>query len=624
MDPRLLEYYNRELNYLRELGTEFAQQYPKVALRLGMQGIDVADPYVERLLEGFAFLSARINLKYDAEFPRFSQRLLEVVYPNYLAPTPAMCVVEMILPADKASVLDGFTVKRGSQMRARMSKDERTACEFQTAHNVTLWPIEVTHARVSGAPPDLPLNSMPVVGKVRGSIRLRMRLTAPIPPERLKLDELTFFLRGTDEVVSRLYERLFAHCVGVVISDTERPARIVKYLDKSAVCAEGFSENQSLLPYQSRGFQGYRLLHEYFAFPPRFWFFTVKGLRNTLKSMASGTFDITILLDAECADLEQVIDANYFALNCTPAVNLSPRKADRIAITGERNEYHVVVDRSRPMDHEVYSLTSVEGFSEDNTLATRFDPFYSTVTGSARQGHGAYYSVRREPRLMSDTARRHGPRTSYVGSEVFLSLVDQNEAPFKSNLQQVAVSVLVTNRDLSLIMPLGGDSDFTLVSSAPVAGIRVVRGPSRPTPAIAERDVTWRLISHLSLNYLALTDLGPAEGARALRELLDLYAALAEPTVRKQIEGITSMAIQSVTRRLPGKGPLVFGRGLAGRITVDEAQFSGMNPFLFGAVLEEFFARHVSMNSFTELTLDVASSGKLHTWPPRFGTRPIV
>jgi type VI secretion system protein ImpG len=624
MDPRLLEYYNRELNYLRELGGEFALQYPKVALRLGMQGIDVADPYVERLLEGFAFLAARIHLKYDAEFPRFSQRLLEVVYPNYLAPTPSMCVVEMLMPADKASVLDGFTVNRGSLMRARLSKDERTACEFQTAHDVTLWPVEVVSASVTGAPPDLPLSSMPLQAKVRASIRLRLRLTAPIPPERLKLDELTFFLRGTDEVVSRLYERLFAHCAGVVISGTERPTKVARYLPPSAMRQEGFSEKQALLPYQARGFQGYRLLHEYFAFPPRFWFFTVTGMRDTLRTIKDGVFDITILLDAECADLEQVVDANYFALNCAPAVNLSPRKADRIALTGERNEYHVVVDRSRPMDHEVYALTSVEGFGEDNTFATRFDPFYSTVTGTARQGHGAYYSVRREPRLMSDTARRHGPRTSYIGSEVFLSLVDQSEAPFKSDLQQVAVNALVTNRDLALIMPLGGDSDFTLVNSAPVAAIRVVRGPSRPTPAIAERDVTWRLISHLSLNYLALTDLSANEGARTLRELLELYSALAEPTVRKQIDGVTSMSIQSVTRRLPGKGPLVFGRGLAGRITIDETQFSGMNPFLFGAVMEEFFARHVSINSFTELTLDVTSSGTLHTWPPRFGTRPIV
>lgn len=624
MDPRLLDYYNRELNYLREMGAEFSQQYPKVASRLGMQGIDVSDPYVERLLEGFAFLAARIHLKYDAEFPRFSQRLLEIVYPNYLAPTPSMCIVQMMLPADKASVIDGFTVKRGSAIRARVSKDERTPCEFQTAHDVTLWPVEVVDASIGGAPPDLPLQTMPLPNRVRAAIHLRLRLTAPVPVENLKLDELTFFLRGTDEVVSQLYERLFAHCAGVVVSGVDRPAIVARYLPSSILRAEGFEENQAALPYPARGFQGYRLLHEYFAFPPRFWFFTVTGLNVPLKAIGNSVFDITILLDSDCSGLESVIDKNYFALNCTPAINLTTRKADRIAITGERTEYHIVVDRSRPMDHEVYSLSEVQGFSEDNTLSTRFAPFYAKATGKSLGSEGAYYSVRREPRLTSDTARRQGPRTSYVGSEVFLSLVDQNEAPFKTDIHQVAVTALVTNRDLCLVMPLETGSDFTLVSSAPVAAIKIVRGPSRPTPATAERDVTWRLISHLSLNYLSLSDLSATEGAIALRELLNLYAALAEPTVRRQITGVKSMALQSITRRLPGRGPLVFGRGVAGRISIDETQFSGMHPFLFGAVLERFFARHVSMNSFTELTIDLTASGVLHTWPPRFGTRPIV
>jgi type VI secretion system protein ImpG len=205
-----------------------------------------------------------------------------------------------------------------------------------------------------------------------------------------------------------------------------------------------------------------------------------------------------------------------------------------------------------------------------------------------------------------------------------VSLVDQTEAPFRSSLRQLGVSALVTNRDLPLLMPLGGATDFTLVSSAPISSIKVLRGPSRPTAAIAERETTWRLIAHLSLNYLALTDADEATGALALRELLELYSALAEPVMRKQIDGLHSAKVRAATRRIPGNGPLVFGRGVAAELTVDESSFAGMSPFLFGAVLDRFLARHVSINSFVETTLVSASRGKVHTWPVQFGNRPIA
>jgi type VI secretion system protein ImpG len=624
VDPRLLEYYNRELVYLRELGAEFSQQFPKVASRLGMQGIEVADPYVERLLEGFAFLAARIHLKYDAEFPRFSQRLLEVVYPNYVAPTPAMCIVQMELPTDKASVADGYALARGSVMRSMLPKDERTACEFRTAHDVHLWPLEVVSAKVQGVPPDIPLERVSPGNQVRSAVRVQMRFTVPLQATAKLPDDIDFFLNGADEVVSRLYEKLFAHCTDVLIGVSDSKEKRWISLGKAALSAEGFGEEQALLPYENRGFQGYRLLHEYFAFPQRFWFARVRSLREKLRTLRSNAFEIVILLDANSAELEATVDKDYFKLHCTPAINLSQRRADRITVSGERSEYHVVIDRAKPLDYEVYSVSGVEGYNADNAIETRFSPFYANITEGGHNAPGAYFSLRREPRLVSDTARRYGPRTSYIGSEVFVSLVDQTEAPYRSSLRQLGVTAWVTNRDLSLLLPVGGATDFTLVNSAPVHAIKVLRGPSRPTAAVAERETTWRLISHLSLNYLALTDTDPVAGAETLRKLLELYAALAEPIMRKQIEGLHRVAVRATTRRLPGSGPLVFGRGIAADVLIDEASFAGSSPFLFGSVLDRFLARHVSINSFVETTISSASRGKVHTWPVRYGNRPIA
>src|SRR5262245_37014813 len=146
MDPRLLHYYNLELQHLREMGAEFAQEFPKIAARLGMNGLEVADPYVERLLEGVGFLAARVHLKLDAEFPRFTQALLEVVHPHYLAPTPSMLVAHVRPDPSDPNLAGGFTVPRGSAMHGLLAADEATACEFRTAHDVTLWPIEMAAA----------------------------------------------------------------------------------------------------------------------------------------------------------------------------------------------------------------------------------------------------------------------------------------------------------------------------------------------------------------------------------------------------------------------------------------------------------------------------------------------
>ena len=623
MDPRLLDYYNRELGYFRQLGAEFAEQFPKVAARLGMKGIEVADPYVERLLEGVAFLGARVQLKLDAEFPRFSQRLLEVVYPNYLAPTPAAAIVRFAPKAMEASLTAGFPLPRGTVLRGQLGRGEQTACEFQTAHAVTLWPLSIAEATLTGAPSDLPINRMPVERPVRGAIRLRLRIEGDVPLNKLEIPHLSFHLAGTDDVASRLYELLVGRVCGVVVCSADRPVKWHRFLPSRVVRPEGFSEEEALFPYAARGFAGYRLLHEYFAFPQRYQFVAIDGLVNTLREATGDAFDIVFLLDRSAADLERVVDPKQFALYCTPAVNLFTRRSDRIPVAPDVFEHHVVIDRGRPLDFEIYSISEVIGHAPAETEPQSFRPFYGSITGDDRTW-GRYYALRREPRLMSDKARRNGPRTGYVGSEVFLSLVDQSEAPYRGDLRQLTVVAQCTNRDLPLLMPLGSRTDFTLITSAPVESVQVLRGPSRPFPSLAEREITWRLISHLGLNYLTLTDLDKQEGAMSLRRLLELYSALADPATRRQVEGVQGVSLRPVTRRMPRPGPLVFGRGVEITVTLDETAFAGAFAFLLGRVLERFFARHVGLNTFTETVVTSLQRGELARWAPRPGDRPIL
>ena len=324
-----------------------------------------------------------------------------------------------------------------------------------------------------------------------------------------------------------------------------------------------------------------------------------------------------MLFDAHDPALENAVESSNIALFCTPAVNLFPRRADRIHLSDKQHEYHVVADRTRPMDFEVYQLTEVVGHGAE--IKRPFLPFYGS-TDKASLDHGAWYTVRREQRRFSERQRAMGPRSSYVGSETFISLVDADEGPFRSDLKQLALETLCTNRDLPLHMPLGqGATDFTLQSGAPVESIRCVAGPSPPRPSSAHGDTTWRLISHLSVNYLSLADSPDRKGAASLRELLSLYADLAEAHARREIEGVMSSATQPVIRHLPVKGVHAFARGIEVTVTCDETGFAGSGAFVLGSVLDRFFARAVSINSFTETVLKTIQRGEVMRWPPRTG-----
>jgi len=629
MDPRMLRYYSQELQYMREMGAEFAGQFPKIAARLTLDATEVVDPYVERLLEGFSFLSARVRLKLDSEFPRFSQHLLDMAYPHYLAPTPAMAVVQFNPIMTEGALASGFVVPRGTMLRGQIPRGEETACQFRTAHDVTLWPLDVVDARYTTQIPDLPLNALPLAEPVRGILRLRLRAPAALPFEQIALDRLNLFLAGGDEVALKLYELILGSGLGVLVVPPARPASWFEWLKSEAIQPVGFGADQALIPYTSRSFSGYRLLHEYFAFPERFRFVDLVGLGKELARHGGHELDVVIPLARGDATLGPLVDKTSFALHCTPAINLFPKHTDRIHVSDQQAEHHVVVDRTKPMDFEVYSVQRVIGYGEGVEAEQEFRPFYASVDADESGTGWGYFTARREPRALSEPQRRDGARTSYIGSEVLVSLVDSREVPYSATIRQLAIDVLATNRDLALLMPVGSDADFSLAISAPVEGIRCLRGPSRPKPMIPEGEMAWRLINHLSLNYLIVNDLDQAQGATVLREFLELYADLSDVDVaegisRRQAQGVRRVTVAPRTRRLPVPGPIVFARGLEIRLTVDETAFAGASAFLLGAVLEQVFGRLASMNTFTELVLISEARGEIKRWPPRMAARQLV
>ncbi|MNF28319.1 hypothetical protein D3C84_89940 [compost metagenome] len=617
MNPRLLDYYNQELLHIRESAAEFASEYPKIAGRLSLAGIECADPYVERLLEGFAYLTARVQLKLDAEYPTFTHNLLEIAYPHYLAPTPSMVVVRLQADPNEGSLTGGFTVKRDSALRGLLSLDEQTACEYRTAHPVTLWPLEVARAEYFGNPAATLGRLAASEPRAKAGLRLRLRTGAGLTFNSLGLDSLPLYLHGADEQPFRLYEQLFGKACALFVKSPQEDW--VERLPLKALRPRGLDDEDALLPVVPRAFQGYRLLQEYFALPHRFLFAEFSGLGPAVRRCAGQELELIVLFDQLDPTLEGTVGVEQFVPFCTPAVNLFPRRADRIHLTERVHEHHVIADRTRPLDFEIHSLQQLTGYGSGPEQP--FQPFYA-VRDPARYGREqAYYIVRREPRRLSSQRRRNGPRASYIGSETFVSLVDANQAPYRHDLRQLGLKALCTNRDLPLLMPVGtAKSDFTLEDSAPVLAVRCLAGPSRPRASRAHDASAWRLISQLSLNYLSLTEHG--QGAAALRELLRLYGDPGDPAVQLQIEGLREVRSRPCTRRLPMPGPIVFGRGLEISLEFDENAFRGTGVFLLGSVFERFLTRYVSINSFTETVLRTTERGEVMRWTGNPGRRP--
>jgi type VI secretion system protein ImpG len=438
------------------------------------------------------------------------------------------------------------------------------------------------------------------------------------------IDRLTFYLGGRDDVANKLYELCLATGLGTLVwpskGATPRPDFV-----PASIQPVGFTDGEALLPVTLRSFQGYRLLQEYFSFPHRFRFFELTGLSRALRRVDADQVELVVLLGRGDAALESVVDASNLALFCTPAINLFHKRADRIQISETAHEYHVVADRTRPLDFEIYQVTNVEGHGIGTESEQPFLPFYAAYSTDEAGLQSAYFTTRREPRLVTPTARRRGVRSSYIGTEVFLSLVDAAQAPYSGDLRQLSIEVLCTNRDLVLQMPVGiGAGDLSLDMAAPVASVRVASGPSSPYAPLADGAISWRAISHLAMNYLSLVQTTPDEGAAALRDLLELYASSADVNARRQIEGIRSVRVGRVVRRLRGPGPLVFGRGLEINLNIDDLAFEGASAYLLGAVLDRYFARHVSINSFTETVLRSDARGEISRWGIQQGARPTL
>lgn len=626
VEPNFLEYYNRELTFLRAMSQEFADTHPAIAARLGMKGIEVADPYVERLIETFCFLSARTRLKIDAGFPVFTQRLLDVIYPNYTSPVPSMAIARLSPDLQAAELTRGYTVPRDTVFRSPRQSGSTTRCEYRNCQPVTLWPMTLSEAELGPVPGDLPVFNSETVDmtQCKGVLRIRLQLEG----ERLfsELEGgpecLPVYIQGEEHIVSHLFELLHQHTLGIYIPTGE--AAVCSHIfGAEALTFEGLKPEHSLLPAHWNIFHGQTLVQEYLCFRQRFYFFTLTHLAAGLTNQHSNQVDLYILLRELPQPLISHVDAGRFLLFCTPVINLFPKQLDQIDIHRSDNSFHAIVDRCHPQDYEIFSVHEVTGLSAGHDHEITFNPLYQT-RHSDHGNFGRYFSLQRKThRQPSGTLRTSGP-PGYQGTDVFISLVDQHEAPYRDDLRYLRVAAMVTNRDLPCRLSGMLADQLTLSESIPVSGAAFVGTPSAPREPLARGESAWQLIHQLSVNYLPLANMSAETGAEALRSLLRLQVSPSDAQAMAQINSLVECTTEPVVRRLAGDGLLIYGRGVRCHLTVDEQGFSGCSPYLFGLIMENYLSRHASVNVFTETRLYSVQRGFIGEWQARQGRRGIL
>ncbi|MFP7675225.1 type VI secretion system baseplate subunit TssF [Marivita sp. S0852] len=626
MDTRLLRHYETELAFLREMGAEFAKSYPKIASRLGMDGLEILDPYVERLLEGTAFLTARVQLELEQQYPAFTSHLLDVVFPHFLAPTPSMTIAELTPDYENADLAAGYTLPRDTVLRSKKVPGAQKACQFRTSQDVDLWPLTISEADYIDGRGALVAAGIAVDSAARAAVRLRLTRYGDLPISELPVDRLTLFLGGQISTGWTLFEMLCSKPATVVARSVNRRDDWVVPL-KAPVTSRGLDPDDALLPLPRPSFDGYRMLQEYFAMPERNLFVELSGLQDAIARAEGASVDIYLLLRENRASIAPNISPDAFKLFCAPAINLFPKRCDRVPISPRVTEYHLVPDRTAPKDFEVFSISKVTGMSREGVDDIDLKAFYSSDELTAAGGGGsAYYTHKRHLRQRSEAETLRGVRTNYLGSESYLSVVDANEAPYPARLSQLAVEAMVTNRDLPMLLPNGVDNVFHLPDGGPVATIRTLIGPTKPRACIAQGDAAWRAISHLSLNYLSISDDTGAEGggAAALREIIGLYTPIGDRALEQQIEGIVSVTTRPIVRRMHDGVLSTAIRGQEIALEFDETLFEGSSVFALATVLDRFFQKYATINSFTETVLRTQQRGEITRWSPRMGANRVI
>lgn len=590
-DPHL-EHYRRELSYLRTQAVNFASRYPKLARRLVLTDADSADPHIQHLIESVAFLTAGVHRELDRVAPAAAAAILDNLCPSLAQPVPSMTVMQMTLDPTEGKVTAGSRVARGTLLSTTSLSG--VPCRFQAGWNSTLWPLQVVD----------------VVREDARSLRIEVYADTGVDVAELEMDSLRLHLAGEPLTTMPLHELLLTGLGYVEVAGDGRVHRL------SADCMgeAGFDEDQLLLASPAHAHPAYNLLQEYFAFPRKFQFFDLTGLRGKLGS-GSG-FSLRFVFTHGASVLE-MLRPEHVRLNCVPAINLFPVTSEPIAYDGRHYEYLLIPNRKHDATTEVHSVMAVT-MSDPGSEASESLPSAFADTG----GEGDTDGIRGNAPLSWTMRRSASLRPGIAGTDIHLGFVDRRDVRAPHTTPVIYASLLCTNRQLaSQVMP---NTRFYGEGMAASTNIRALYQPSDQRAPTMDSQALWALVSLLRLNHRSLVD--DSTGAATLREMLGLFAS-DNARDAKQIIGIKRLTATPGTARIPGTAGTGSWRGHCRGtdivIEFDTDCFAGASALILAGVLARFFALYTTANSFVRLTVRRGEEDWM-TWPPMTGRQALI
>lgn len=610
MSDELLPYYEKELAYVRQQGARFAEEHPKIAGRLGVSSDTIEDPHVSRLIESFAYLNARVHHKLDDDFSEISDALLGVLYPHYQRPLPSMSIVQFV--PDREQLEGGYTIPARTLLETDQFQGEN--CRFTSIYDTEIFPLVVEEAKLLGRP-----FATPGANEARGAngvLHLRLKtFNETLNLHEIQPEKLRFFLKGQPQHINPLYELLFNECIQLAVANSDADVTPT-YLPREAIKPVGFAESEGLLPYPASAFLGYRLVTEFFAFPEKFLFFDLTGLKSSMVKLKQ-EINIYIYLKSSSTELERNLSASNFVLGCTPVVNLFEHQADPIKLDHKIAEYPLVPDMRRPLGYEVYSVDQVTGLSSGGERH-EFVPLYGIKHQQIDLNNQAYWFAKRQ-------SAKLGTGNRDDATDVLLSLVDLQLNPNLPDDKTLLIKTTCSNRNLPEKLPFSTEQPRLqcVEGSPPCEKIRCLIQPTRALRPALGKGARWRFLSHLNLNQLSLG--GSRDALAALKEILRLYDFKDSSASRAIIESIIALDIHAMSAPLAVDGRTALCRGLEISLTIDDAQLSGSSSYLFATVLEHFFGLYCSVNSFTRLVARRKNKeGYLKKCSPRAGEKVLL
>lgn len=653
MNREFLDTYNRELAILYERAKEFAEEYPGIAERLGGLTEEKLDPGLAGLLEGSAFLAARVQMKLRSEFATFTGALLDQLLPNYLAPTPPAMLVQARANVNDPDLVNGRRFPPGAYLDANyVERDQRVSCRFRLSAPLELWPLEIDRATYHPGPGPLQALGLEVLPNTAAGLRLRLGRRAngdggPLPDapapgakvfpmSEVMADTLPVYLSGPTGDMAMLYEQLFANCRRITARYLDGRGDPVFLPVRPAVLGQiGFAADEQLFPEDARIFAGFSLLREFNVLPQKFMGFRLQGLRAILAQIPAAAFDLLFEFDRAQPRLGPVLTVANFRLFTAPAVNLFEERCTPVRVGPEHHEFLVVPDSSPAVNYELHRITEVAAHYPGVRKKVQVSPVYSLPEAGQRPQEALYYAMRRRRRRLTERERRFGPVGDYVGTETLIALHEPVGLDAPERVERLQVVALCSNRHLTTHLPIGkAGLDFRLVDDVTVP-LACISGPTpprdsivdaeRPNPRAGSRgEILWRLVNFLAFNHLGLVDRHAGDPAGGLREVLALFEDLTDAVTERQVRGIAGVAARPVTRSIRRADGYHAARGTEVTITFDERAFEGTGIAPLGAVLDRFLADYAHVNSFTETVIASQTRGEVMRWPPRSGTGPVL